>query len=70
MPDTVAIERPGKGRRKFANGARVRGKEEGPASFRDRAGTVLHYVGWSRQYKVQFDDGRVEYPYVPEIENA
>lgn len=51
-------ERPHR-RRKFEPGARVRGKEEGPASFRGRTGTVVEYGGDS-QYWVQFDDGRKE----------
>lgn len=48
--------------RKFKNGARVRGKEDGPGSrgsFRGRAGTVLNYVRGSG-YDVLFDDGVTE----------
>ena len=54
--------------RKFVNGARVIGKEEGPASFRDRVGTVLSYMSGSG-YQVNFDDGRVEYAYAHWLEN-
>ncbi len=70
MPNSEALEVPRRGRRKFPDGARVRGKEEGPGSFRGRTGTVVSYVGWSRQYQVSFDDGRVEYPYVHWLEAA
>jgi hypothetical protein len=59
-----------KGKRKFPDGARVRGCEEGLASFRGRIGTVAGYVGRSREYKVNFDDGRVEYAYVYCLEDA
>ncbi len=47
------------GNRKFADGARVRGREEGAASFRGRTGTVTSYVPGSG-YWVNFDDGRTE----------
>jgi hypothetical protein len=48
--------------RKFAEGARVRGREDGPGSrgsFRGRTGTVLNYVSGSG-YNVLFDDGVIE----------
>jgi hypothetical protein len=49
-------------RRKFVDGTRVRGREEGAASFRGRTGTVVSYWGQA-QYLVRFDDGREEYAY-------
>jgi len=55
--------------RKFSYGARVIGKEEGPASFRGRLGTVLSYLRGSG-YQVIFDDGRVEYAYAHWLEPA
>lgn len=58
-----------KGQRKFTMGARVRGKEEGPGSFRGRTGTVIGYVSGSG-YEVAFDDGRVEYAYAHWLEAA
>jgi hypothetical protein len=45
--------------RKFADGARVRGREEGTASFRGRTGTVTSYLPNSG-YWVCFDDGHIE----------
>jgi hypothetical protein len=54
---------------KFSEGARVVGKEEGPASFRGRIGTVLSYLSGSG-YQISFDDGRVEYAYAHWLENA
>jgi hypothetical protein len=53
---------------KFTEGARIIGKEEGPASFRGRMGTVLSYLPGSG-YQVSFDDGRVEYAYAHWLEN-
>jgi len=41
--------------RKFANGDRVVGCEEGPASFRGRAGVVVDFRGRGG-YGVNFDD--------------
>jgi ribosomal protein L21E len=58
------------GKRKFLDGARVKGCEEGQASFRGRTGTVVGYVGRSREYKVNFDDGRVDYAYAHSLEAA
>jgi hypothetical protein len=49
-------------RRKFIDGTRVRGREEGAASFRGRTGTVISYAGQA-QYFVRFDDGVEEYAY-------
>ena len=46
-------------RRKFRDQDRVIGRDEGPASFRARAGCVVRYMDGS-QYEVQFDDGRTE----------
>ena len=68
MSDTIA-EVPRKGHRKFEVGGRVRGKEEGPASFRERTGTVISYLAGSG-YQVSFDDGRVEYAYAHWLEAA
>jgi hypothetical protein len=46
---------------KFAPGARVRAKSEGPAEYRGREGTIVDYLGGS-QYVVQFDgEGGKEY---------
>jgi hypothetical protein len=59
MSETLIAEAPRRGRRKFADGARVRGQEEGAASFRGRTGTVVSYVPGSG-YWVRFDDGRTE----------
>jgi hypothetical protein len=70
VPDPESAEVPRRWKRKFLDGMRVRGKEEGPGSFRGRTGTVVGYVRWSRQYQVNFDDGRVEYPYVHWLEAA
>jgi hypothetical protein len=56
---TETVTSPSRGNRKFANGARVRGREEGAASFRGRTGTVTGYVPNSG-YWVCFDDGRIE----------
>ncbi len=61
MSNSNVANSPRSGKRKFLDGARVRGKEEGPGSFRGRTGTVVGYAGRSRQYEVRFDDGRVEY---------
>ena len=61
MSETEVIEVPRGGRRKFSEGARVRGKEEGPGSFRGRTGTVTGYERQTAEYKIEFDDGRVEY---------
>jgi hypothetical protein len=68
MPNLIS-EAPRRGQCKFAMGARVRGKEEGPASFRGRTGTVIGYVSGSG-YQVSFDDGRVEYAYAHWLEPA
>lgn len=56
-------------KRKFGNTARVRGidKDEVPASFRGRTGTVAGYVRGSG-YFVKFDDGRDEYAYAQWLE--
>jgi hypothetical protein len=54
--------------RKFSEGVRVVGKEEGPASFRGRAGLVLGYLTGSG-YQVGFDDGRIEYAYAHWLES-
>jgi hypothetical protein len=59
MIQTSQVESPRKGKRKFADGARVRSREEGAASFRGRTGTVMSYPPGSG-YWVSFDDGRVE----------
>jgi hypothetical protein len=59
MSETVIVESRRRGRRKFADGMRVRGREEGAGSFRGRTGTVTSYVPGSG-YWVSFDDGRVE----------
>jgi hypothetical protein len=48
-----------RGKRKFVDGAGVRGREEGAASFRGRTGTVTSYLPNSG-YWVCFDDGRIE----------
>ena len=53
---------------KFSLGARIIGKEEGPASFRGRMGTVVSYLPGSG-YQVSFDDGRVEYAYAHWLES-
>jgi hypothetical protein len=56
-------------KRKFADGARVKGKEgdDGKASFRGRVGTVISYLSGSG-YFVRFDDGLDEYAYVHWLE--
>jgi hypothetical protein len=59
MSETVTVESQRRGKRKFADGTRVRGREEGAASFRSRTGTVTSYVTGSG-YWVSFDDGRTE----------
>ena len=59
MSETLTVEAPYRGKRKFADGARVRGREEGAASFRGRTGTVTGYVPRSG-YWVCSDDGRTE----------
>jgi hypothetical protein len=59
MSETLIAESPRRGKRKFADGARVRGREEGRASFRGRTGTVTGYVPGSG-YWVNFDDGMTE----------
>jgi len=41
--------------RKFRDGDRVTGREEGPASFRNRVGTVVEFRG-RQGYGVKFDD--------------
>jgi hypothetical protein len=47
--------------RKFRDDDRVIGREEGPASFRNRAGTVVDFKGRAG-YGVRFDDtGITEY---------
>jgi len=47
--------------RKFGDGDRVVGREEGPASFRTRVGIVVGFKGRGG-YAVQFDDtGITEY---------
>lgn len=70
MADSEVVRVARGGKRKFQDGARVKGKEEGAASFRGRTGTVIGYVGWSRQYKISFDDGQIEYPFVHWLESA
>ena len=44
------------GRRKFANGDRVRGKETAPADFRGRTGTIVEYGPGKAEYTVRLDD--------------
>jgi hypothetical protein len=58
-----------RGKRKFSHGARVIGKEEGPASFRGRTGTVIGYLSGSG-YQVRFDDGPIEYAYAHWLRSA
>jgi len=70
MTENIVVNMPPTGRRKFAQRDRVKGRDEGTASFRGRAGIVVEYVPKSRQYAVQFDDGRTEYPYAHEREKA
>lgn len=55
--------------KKFAPTVRVRGREEGPGSFRGRMGMVIGYVSGSG-YLVRFDDGREEYVYAHWLEAA
>jgi hypothetical protein len=45
--------------RKFRDGDRVKGKEEAPASFRDRVGRVVDYTG-KGDYGVVFEDTGVK----------
>jgi hypothetical protein len=45
--------------RKFQEGDRVKGKEEAPASFRDRMGQVVGYQSRG-DYAVLFDDTSVK----------
>ena len=59
MSEALIVESQHRGKRKFADGAQVRGREEGVASFRGRTGTVTGYVPGSG-YWVKFDDGRAE----------
>jgi hypothetical protein len=59
MSETLTVELSRRGKRKFADGARVRGREERAGSFRGRTGTVTGYVPRSG-YWVNFDDGRTE----------
>jgi hypothetical protein len=59
MIQTTDLESQRRPKRKFTDGARVRGREEGAASFRGRTGTVMSYVPGSG-YWISFDDGRVE----------
>src|SRR2546428_4816994 len=42
-------------RLKFAPGARIVGRQEGPPEYRSRGGTVIEYLGASL-YRVKFDD--------------
>jgi hypothetical protein len=42
-------------KRKFGTGDRVIGREDGPASFRNRVGTVVDFKGRAG-YGVRFDD--------------
>ena len=42
---------------KFAPGARIVGKREGPLEYRSRTGTVIRYVGASL-YDIEFDDNK------------
>lgn len=56
---TESVMLPSKGKRKFADGARVRGREEGAACFRGRTGTATSYLPNSG-YWVCFDDGWIE----------
>jgi hypothetical protein len=42
-------------RLKFAPGARIIGRQDGPPEYRCRVGTVVEYLGASL-YKVKFDD--------------
>lgn len=69
MSDAAAVDIPHVRGRKFANGSRVRGNDEGPGSFRGRPGTVIGYVSGSG-YEVSFDDGRVEFAYAHWLENV
>ena len=41
--------------RKFRDGDRVIGRDDGPASFRNRVGTIVDYKGRGG-YGVRFDD--------------
>jgi hypothetical protein len=59
MSDTLIVESPRRGKRKCADGARVRSREEGAASFRGRTGAVTGHVPGSG-YWVNFDDCRTE----------
>lgn len=70
MTETTVQALPRGRGRKFVDGARVRGKEEGPGSFRGRTGTVVGYAGWAREYEVRFDDGQIEYASVLWLEAA
>ena len=45
-----------KGKRKFAVGDRVRGKDNAPASFRHRVGTVVEIGPGPSEYGVKFND--------------
>jgi hypothetical protein len=48
-------------RLKFAPGARIVGKQDGPPEYRSRVGTVVEYLGASL-YRIKFDDkGQKEY---------
>jgi len=42
-------------RLKFAPGARIVGRQDGPLEYRSRVGTVVEYLGASL-YKLKFDD--------------
>src|SRR3984893_4022817 len=59
VSESVIFEPRRRGKRKFTEGIRVRGREEGAGSFRGRTGTVTSCVPGSG-YWVNFDDGRVE----------
>jgi len=51
MPDAGAERK-----RKFAVGDRVRGRDEAPASFRHRVGTVVEIGPGASECSVTFDD--------------
>jgi hypothetical protein len=55
MSTAAQFRVPGKRRLKFAPGARIVGRQGGPAEYRSRSGTVIEYLG-SSLYRVMFDD--------------
>ena len=54
MISGVSVIAQGK-RLKFAPGARIVGKRDGPPEYRLRVGTVVEYLGASL-YRIKFDD--------------